>query len=85
MKKKKNRGKNYIKKKTCHLSVFVLLTHQTAKTHKKKKNSLKIFLLSIFELVRYQNTKMYANYQILRKETILTEMLCLSTSYAIKC
>ncbi len=67
------------KKKTRHLCVFVLLTHQTAKTHKKKKsqqkNSAKIFILSIFELVIYQNTKIYANYQILGIETILTEML----------
>ncbi len=36
-KKKKSWKKLYMKKKTCHLSVFVLLTHQTAKTHKKKK------------------------------------------------
>ncbi len=36
--KEKSWKKLYMeKKKTRHLSVFVLLTHQTAKTHKKKK------------------------------------------------
>ncbi len=35
--KKKILEKSLYEKKTCHLSVFGLLTHQTAKTHQKKK------------------------------------------------
>ncbi len=49
MLKKKKCGKNCIwKKKTRHLSVFVLLTHQTAKMHKKKKKSAKNFSKNIY-------------------------------------
>ncbi len=46
-KKKKIVEKTLYEKKNFHLSVFVLLTHQTAKTHKKKKKSAKNFRKNI--------------------------------------
>ncbi len=49
LKKKKSWKKLYMEKKMRHLSVFVLLTHQTAKTHqKKKKKSAKKFSKNIY-------------------------------------